>query len=251
MLTALNHNNDNFYAWEAEKSDGPFYCPECGSDLILRKGLKKAHHFSHKPPVNCIYGSGESEIHYQIKRELYEYLSKQSNCSLCEIERSLGEVRPDVSLRINNKRVAIEIQKSNIDIRTIYKRMHKYNELNIFVLWIISSKKPEWIIHNNGDFVHRIKEWEVYLHALNYGRLYYWQGDSKIKAYHFFDYNIYRDVSGFYSEGGEFQTFGGYTYKVRIPVKPATHSGFSLPPKGIFHFLKSTLIKWQGLSRIF
>jgi len=38
---------------------------------------------------------------------------------------------------------------------------------------------------------------------------------------------------------------------MRIPVKPATHSGFSLPPDGIFHFLNSALFKWQVSSRIF
>ncbi|MFA5518090.1 MAG: hypothetical protein WDA74_02425 [Spirochaetota bacterium] len=33
-------------------------------------------------------------------------------------------------------------------------------------------------------------------------------------------------------------------------MKPATHSGFSLPPDGISHFLDSALFKWQVLLRI-
>lgn len=224
MLTGLNEENKKLYAWETEKTEGPFHCSECSGELLLRKGVKKAHHFAHKPPVNCLYGAGESEVHYKIKKELYEYLSKQKNCTLCELERNLNSVRPDVSLHINNKRVAIEIQKSTIDIQTICKRMIEYNKQEIYVLWIMPTSKPDLVIHGNGDFVHNIKEWELFLHALNYGRVYYWQGESKLKAYHFSEYNIYKDVSEFYSEDGELQSYGGYSYTAKRLKKTSTNS---------------------------
>jgi competence protein CoiA len=211
MLCAVNEKNEKLYAWNTEKNEAPFFCPECNDECVLRKGKIRIDHFAHKPPINCEYGSGESEIHYQIKRELYEYLSKQNNCDRCDIERSLDGVRPDISLHINGKRVAIEIQNSKIDIRLIYKRMVRYSALKIYVLWIIPKNEPDLIEHN-GEYVHRIKEWELYLHALGFGKVYYWQGDSQVKAYHMGEHKLEKEYSEFYSPEGELQSYGGYSY---------------------------------------
>jgi Competence protein len=221
MLCAINDNDEKLYAWSTEKDEAPFYCPECKDQCLLRKGKIRAAHFAHKPPVTCEYGAGESEIHYRIKRELYEYLSSQKNCELCDIERSLDGVRPDVSLHINKRRVAIEVQNSKIDIQTIYRRMMRYKALGIYVLWIIPQEEPDLIEHNE-DYVHRIKEWELYLHALGYGKVYYWQGNAQVKAYHFGDYEIEKSYSEYYSPQGELISHGGYLYNAKRLKKIST-----------------------------
>lgn len=39
-------------AIEADKTQ-PYYCPACNSQLILKKGNIKAHHFAHKKEISC------------------------------------------------------------------------------------------------------------------------------------------------------------------------------------------------------
>lgn len=213
MLRALDKNNFGYLAWDAEKKNKPYFCPNCHKEVILRQGEIKAHHFAHKPPIDCIYGTGESEIHYRIKKQLYEYLKSQSNCEKCDIERNLETVRPDISLYINKIAIEIEIQKSTIDTRIIKRRMIEYYKKKIAVLWIIPDKSPTLQYHENEEtFVHRALEWEIYLHALNYGKLYYWQGDNILKAYHFNSFQIYRESSEWYDEYGDEQSAGGYYY---------------------------------------
>lgn len=216
MLRAIDSNNKSYLAWDAEK-DIEYLCPFCKNSLLLKKGQIRIHHFSHKPPVSCVYGSGESEIHYRIKKELYEYLSKQPNCNKCAIERNLGSVRPDVSLYIDNIPVAIEIQKSTLDISIMRHRMEEYYKKKIAVLWILPDNEPKLILHKNENtMVHRLKEWERYLHAMYYGRLYYWQGNNSLKAYKFKDFYIEKPLSEFYSEDeGEVVIEGGYKYKAK------------------------------------
>jgi len=186
MICANNIEGTKCISWETEKNEGPFYCPECNSEIVLRKGKVRIHHFAHKPPVDCIYGTGESEVHYRIKKELYEYFITQDHCKKCEIERRLKGVRPDISLFIHNQPVAIEIQKSTIPIDEIKKRTERYTKLGIAILWIIPGGYPNTSYHEKtGNDVHRIKEWELYIHSLYFGRVYYWVEVNKVRAIHF------------------------------------------------------------------
>ena len=54
-LSQTNTGHDGFemYAFQAERSDGPFTCLKCKEGVILRKGTKKAHHFAHRPSSTC------------------------------------------------------------------------------------------------------------------------------------------------------------------------------------------------------
>ena len=216
MLRALNKNEVSILAWETEKSEYPFFCPLCREELLLRKGKVKTHHFAHKIKTNCDYAHGESEKHYRIKKQLYEYLKDKVNCKNCDLERNLKTVRPDISLRINNIPVAIEIQNSAIDVKIIQKRMAEYTKMKIYVLWIIPQESPSLEYREKEKvYVHNIKEWEAYLHALNYGKLYYWQGDNSIKAYHFEALEIYKESSVWYDEDGDDHYSRGYNYYAR------------------------------------
>jgi competence protein CoiA len=216
MICAIDQSGKKCISWDTEKDLGPFYCPECQCKVQLRKGKIKIHHFAHIPPVNCLYGVGESEEHYRIKKELYEFFSTQSNCTKCELERRLKGVRPDISLYINNKPVAIEIQKSTLSIDNIIKRTEIYTKLGIFILWILPGGSPKCIEHKKtGDKVYRIKEWELFLHSLYYGRLYYWITENKIKVVHFSDYMLYKEYSEWYEDGGDLVSAGGYQFKAK------------------------------------
>jgi len=122
MIVAQNSEKIRCIAFETEKDKKPFFCSFCNNKVVLKKGETREHHFAHKPPTDCQYGKGESQIHYKIKREIYLTLKDHPNCSKCEIERILEGVRPDVSLYIGKVPVAIEIQKNRIDIDYIIQR---------------------------------------------------------------------------------------------------------------------------------
>src|SRR5215475_8649739 len=87
----------NVAASDQWKSDGPFSCPLCVEETILKKGTMKVHHFAHKPPITCEYGRGETEQHRECKLTIYEGLRRHRRFRDVDIEKSMGTVRPDVS----------------------------------------------------------------------------------------------------------------------------------------------------------
>ncbi|MDM8551740.1 competence protein CoiA family protein [Desulfobacterales bacterium HSG2] len=225
MLVAINEIQEENLAWLTEKSQGPFSCPECKSEVILRKGKVRAHHFAHKPPINCIYGVGESQKHLIVKRQIYEALLNHPNCSRCQLERRLKGVRPDISLYVGDTRVAIEIQKSPIDIDDIYRRTQRYTELDVYLLWILPDDSPLTFFHKGEETdVHRIKEWEKYLHAIYWGRVYYWQRNALVSPYHFDKFETWVEESNWYSEDGDEMSAGGYYRETKSLKVPSTHN---------------------------
>ncbi len=230
MLVAEDSSSKRCMAWLTQKDQGPFFCPECGDEVILRKGSIREHHFAHRPPVNCAYGEGESELHLRAKREIYQSLVNYEACAKCEIERALRGVRPDVSLRIRGTPVAIEIQRSTIDVRMIRQRTESYTKLGIFLLWMIPESHPtsSYDADINSE-VHRFKEWEAYLHAMYFGRLYYWQGGAHVRAVHFDPFERYVEETEWYEPGGELRMEGGYYRTPKRLRKLAPFEG------GLFH----------------
>jgi len=211
MLIAQNKINIRLKAWEAEKDQGPFFCPECGDELTLKKGKVREPHFAHKQSCSCDYGSGETEIHYKAKRTIYSNLCKHPDCTNVEIESNLFEVRPDISFCIKNNIIVIELQKSNISVEEIIRKARIYNRNGIFLLYLFPVPEPkkykryEYTSPIEGNVfseVCRPSQWEKYIHSLYFGRVYYWIKDLYILKCHYDDYNIwidYNDFGGGYS----------------------------------------------------
>jgi len=222
MLVALKPDQSRCIAFEAVKEEGPFHCPYCVGEAILKKGEIREHHFAHKPPYNCQYGAGESQIHYRIKREIYLALTAHSNCSKCEIERMLKGVRPDVSLYIGKTPVAIEIQKNRIDIDYIIQRTERHANLGIYVIWILTDDKPKTFLHEREqEDIYRIKKWEACLHEIYFERLYYWRQEAYVMPYHFKTFSTWVEESEWYEEDGEFRQEGGFyreTKRLKVPI---------------------------------
>lgn len=181
MLRALDKNNISLYAWETEKQQQPFYCPECKRNLVLKKGDRKEHHFAHEINANCKFGIGESQLHLSIKKELFLYLKSQPNIKNCDLERYLGTVRPDLSMRINNIPIAIEIQCSNIPIETIQHRISEYTRKNIYLLWVF----PYENLKLNSNSLYNLKDWEKYIHGLYFGKVFYYIKDDELLPVHY------------------------------------------------------------------
>lgn len=179
MLTATRKTDDKqVMAKDAERSDGPFYCSFCESDATLRKGIVVSHHFAHKPPITCEYGTGESELHRQTKQEIYDFLSTDAGVTKLALERNLKTVRPDVSCYIGKTPIAIEVQLSSLSLERIAHRTLEYAKKKIYVLWI--SPNDERLTHSHLT----IRSWEKWVHALYFGRIYFWD-DQQVAVYNF------------------------------------------------------------------
>ena len=83
----LAKKHDAWYtAMEAKKEDGPFTCCCCGEFVVLKKGSKRAHHFSHAKDSKCT-ASHESMQHKYAKHIIVSKLSKfafRCTCLTCQ-----------------------------------------------------------------------------------------------------------------------------------------------------------------------
>lgn len=208
MLKAIRSSDRiNVLARQAEKKDGPFSCPKCQRETVLRKGRINIPHFAHKPPIYCEYGKGESDLHRRCKEEIFQALLKCDGLQHCEIEKDLGAVVPDIYIVYSNFKVAIEVQISTLTMDAIIKRTQEYYKRDINVLWL-----P---MFNDNLMQNRYapKSWEKWLHAAYFGQVYYWQHDLSIIPVHFDDYQMYVEASYWYTSGGYEESAGGYFRK--------------------------------------
>ncbi len=217
MLTSILADGTKVLAQKIDREKRPFYCPECNSETVLHKGMIKIPHFAHKPPVSCQYGTGESEAHHKCKQEIYNCLLKdKTSVTVCELEKDLGKVRPDVYFESNNHKIAIEVQISNLSMEQIIYRTEQYNRLNVGVLWLpvfTDTLYNDSAVHREKYFAPR--QWEKWLHATYFGRVYYWLCDLDVLPVHFG--KVMLD-----NPGCEFLDIPGYSYtskRYREPVQ--------------------------------
>lgn len=202
-----------YYASEAKKIDGPFYCPECYSDVVLRKCIEKIDHFAHQSRLTPIHSSKESELHDTCKRTILEYLLKKYPEGSWDKERAIParpkdniqKLQPDISGRINKQGLAIEVQLSTLSIGEILKRTLTYKRRNIAILWIVPLLKPI------GQEQFRPRLFERYLHSMYFGRVYYWWADLKHQVIPVHYANAKRAIPyAEWYEDGELKQVGGY-----------------------------------------
>jgi competence protein CoiA len=234
MLVAKNTGRVRKVAFETDKHEKPFFCPACSKEVILKKGNVREHHFAHVPGTDCIYGKGESQLHYRVKREIYQALKNHPNCSKCEPERVLKGVRPDISLMIDKTYVAIEVQHTAISIEEINKRSECYTNLGIHLVWVFTQDKPKIFLHGKyDDEVSRIKNWEQHIHQIQNDRVYYWSHGACVIPYHYGSYYTYKTESSVYDSYGDEQSHGGYWEEKKLLKVPLPY------PEGEFHIADS------------
>lgn len=208
MITSIRSSDgQKVIARDSYKQEGPFFCAQCQSEVVIHKGLVKVHHFAHKPPVTCQYGQGESEYHRKCKQEIFDCLVNAGGIVCCELERNLGKVVPDIYLETKSKRIAIEVQISCLTMNRIIERTEEYNRLGIYVLWLPIFN------HSILAGVYSPKLWEKWLHATYYGRVYYWIGGLEIIPVHFDEHQVLVEESNWFTSDGDEMSAGGYYRK--------------------------------------
>jgi competence protein CoiA len=186
-------------AWDATHHDGPFLCPGCRQEVILKKGYVNVHHFAHKPGVECPYSDyhqGESSLHLLAKKEIYNALQAHPRVLRLQLERYMGPVRPDISFFFGDIPVAIEMQISTIPPDTVARRTREYTRRGIALLWIFPYDKE---IVQDGKACN-IRYWERYIHSLYQGTVYYWTSGEMLSPVHLEEY-VNKNSSSLLSSG--------------------------------------------------
>jgi len=212
------------YCKHVTKEDGPFYCPKCNSKAIVRKCAEKEDHFAHKTRLSPVLTKKDQSLHTVCKDSICDYLSKQYPNGNWATERPIPESKrlgttmivPDISGRINNIPVAIEVQKTAYTLNKIKEKTEIYNKWGIYVLWIVPLREEL------GDKDFRPRLYEKYLHAMYFGRAYYWipTKPNRLLPVHFSYSCRYIQPTSFYEDGDE-KSFGGFflTYKtIKKPI---------------------------------
>lgn len=210
MLSAKRKQDGQIVnAYFESKVKGPFICPQCNEEVILKTGRLRVNHFAHVNPISGKFAQGESETHRRCKLEIFLALRNMPGVENVALELPLEEVRPDVSATINGVPVAIEVQISSLSVETITRRTIDYHRRGIDVLWLL-----QWTSALDGPR-YTPKMWEKWIHAAYYGRVYYWTEGLTVVDYHFDPTLKSISKMTWYSKTGKKMTAGGYTQKLK------------------------------------
>lgn len=218
VKTVANKVSDNkpIHATEADKNDGPFYCPETYEELIVRHCREKVDHFAYKARLSPVMSKEETELHISCKEEIKNAMVEVEPDGKWEVERTVkaniekgyAEVRPDISGRIgkNKTAVIIEIQASFLPITQIIRRTLEYSKRGAYILWVIP------LTEELGSDNFRPRIYERYLHQMYYGRTYYWiKGSGRfLMPIHYDTAYRYIEVTQWFEPGGIERVEGGY-----------------------------------------
>ncbi|CAG2138086.1 hypothetical protein LMG19282_01443 [Cupriavidus campinensis] len=216
MLVALRSGVRSF-AHLSHK--GPAYhCPGCGQAVTLKKGLKKAHHFAHKPPVTCSWAKGETAAHLAAKMLfLNHFLSIPRNA---DVEFPIGTQRADVYAESKDgDKYIFEMQHQPITEQEIARRTAEYHKHGAAVTWLplidlakFGDKKKT----ADGYVIERYspKPFEKWLQGYHWKKDMWYVDTGTGSLWHgvMDEVMLSRDSAEWYEPGGYMQSVSGYSY---------------------------------------
>ncbi len=146
ILIALNSSNElvslvkTFSTEElaALKNKQRYFCPGCGSDVLLKAGEVKIPHFAHRSLANCdAFSEPETPLHLHGKLQLHYFFSQHTQTT--ELEKYLPSIKQRADLLVNNQ-IAIEFQCSTISAGQVRSRTEGYQSIAIKPLWILGPR---------------------------------------------------------------------------------------------------------------
>ncbi|MGO1057982.1 competence protein CoiA [Planococcus sp. FY231025] len=127
------------------KQQHRFFCPGCGSALILKDGDVKIPHFAHLSLAGCDTSSEpETPLHLSGKTLLHQFFSAKNHHA--ELEKFFPSIKQRADVLVE-KKFALEYQCSSISPGLIRTRSEGYSSIGLTALWIrgISEAPKEGI----------------------------------------------------------------------------------------------------------
>ena len=79
---ALTADGEYIHIKDAVSGAKGYFCPECGSPFVARKGSVKQHHFAHFKGAKC---TGESSLHAVWKHSLAWFFKQKKKRDLLKV----------------------------------------------------------------------------------------------------------------------------------------------------------------------
>ncbi|EES49362.1 competence protein CoiA family protein [Clostridium botulinum] len=152
-VTNLNYalNYELKKEWKIAGKYGELICENCGQEVQLRVNdpRQRTPHFSHKITDNkCPFTNNdfrESEDHKKGKMLLYHYFKdKYSDVKPMLNHRFSNRRKEDLYIEFNNgDKLAVEYQRTELDILEWQERQDEYTKEGINVIWLIAGKEAD------------------------------------------------------------------------------------------------------------
>jgi predicted RNA-binding Zn-ribbon protein involved in translation (DUF1610 family) len=177
---SLNLDNEVIYALNVHikpKEERPrFKCPECGNRMVFVECERKINHFRHYNISNCEFESEpETEEHYYAKGVVENIFANFVSTSqttilygkeLPVVDNELDIKKyPDVYLEIPSlgKKIAVEVQYTNYDIRTFRNKILFYAFRNITAIYLFFGEQfQKRFKENNNIYLLKDIEKEIF-----------------------------------------------------------------------------------------
>lgn len=219
-------DNSRAFAFVVTKDDGPFYCPKCLSDAVVRKCSEKDDHFAHKANYTPLAMKKDTALHTACRNAIFKALAEAFPDGGWAMERKIDaneskgwpEIIPDISGRIGTTGVCVEVQTSAYTINRIAEKMEYYNKMRAKVLWILPLKSP---LKEESNFRPRL--FEKYIHSMYFGRIYYWLPGcgSEVMPVHFSPTARFIEVKTFFDKDQQEEvSYGGYFLSYKTIKSP-------------------------------
>ncbi len=129
MQFATNEKGNRVFIEDAERHLN-YYCPCCGSKLVIKMGEIKCHHFAHEPNSLC-----KDSWHYDMTEWHINWQNHfPKDCQEIVKERNGIKHRADVLLE--NEKIVYEFQHSSLTSDEFDDRNDFYNSLGYQVIWV-------------------------------------------------------------------------------------------------------------------
>lgn len=150
-------------------------CPFCNVKMLwVNPPTNRIKHFRHK--TTCPYQTEPETLeHRTMKKEIYDLLLKDNTFRYKHIEHKIGNRIADIFLiLLDGTQIAIECQCSILSEKNIEHRTKDYTQNNIYVLWILGTKKYQKYTIKDKTEVIKTKNIERWLHQLYSENVYYY-----------------------------------------------------------------------------
>jgi competence protein CoiA len=229
MLTAIREDGKKVYADEVYREDGAkYYCPECGSELILRQGTKNIWHFAHKDDNGvCVFRKydNESAHHKMMKKTIKEIVETYNDCLASDLEHKIGSRIADYYFEVRSRfggirRVIVECVQSHTDIDVFRAKNEDYVKQGVYVIWLFNLTR---FLNKDNSFKEVVRTNEIIkeCHTMYYGKVYAIDIHNKeIYGIHLDKIVRYTESQTLYDEWGEEYEVGGGSYTLKSDRTP-------------------------------